>query len=315
MANYVKIGSLGPRLPDYDPEEAADATADRMIAFWRGKLESVLPDKPDLIVVPEACDRPNGTPKKSLADYYRARGDRVRDFFSDVAKANGCYVAYSAIREIPEEGTWRNSTVIFDRQGEPAGVYNKNHVVIEERTVQNILYGKDAPLIECAFGRVACAICFDLNFDELRLKYAAAGPDLIVFCSMYHGGLMQRYWAYSCRAHFVGAIHNSPCAVISPTGEMLASSTNYQDYVIATVNLDCRVCHYDYNGQRFREMKKKYGPKVRIADPGYLGSVLVSSETDEFTVEEVLDEFHVERLDDYFKRALAHRHAEGNMER
>jgi hypothetical protein len=204
--------------------------------------------------------------------------------------------------------------VILDRKGDTAGIYNKNHVVIEERTVQNILYGKEAPLIECDFGRVACAICFDLNFDELRLKYAAAKPDLIVFCSMYHGGLMQRYWAYSCRAHFVGAIHNNPCAVISPVGEILASSTNYQDYVTTTVNLDCRVCHFDYNGQRFREIKKKYGPQVKITDPGYLGSVLVSSETEALTVDQVIDEFHVEGLDDYFARALAHRHAPGNME-
>ena len=68
------------------------------------------------------------------------------------------------------------------------------------------LCGKDAPVFECDFGRVAFAICFDLNFDELRLKYVKAKPDLIIFSSMYHGGLMQAYWAYSCRAYFVGAI-------------------------------------------------------------------------------------------------------------
>jgi len=73
-------------------------------------------------------------------------------------------------------------------------------------TESGILYGREAPVFDCDFGRVAFAICFDLNFDELRLKYVKAKPDLIVFSSVYHGGLMQAYWAYSCRAHFIGAV-------------------------------------------------------------------------------------------------------------
>jgi len=64
--------------------------------------------------------------------------------------------------------------------------------VIEETTQDGVLCGKEAPVFECDFGRVACAICFDLNFDELRLKIAKARPDLILFCSMYHGGLDAR---------------------------------------------------------------------------------------------------------------------------
>lgn len=314
MANYVKISSLGPRPLAVEVEEKPQQIVELMKAFWKGKMDQVLPDRPDLIVAPECCDRPAGFPAEKRLEYYCTRGDQMRDFFAAAARENECYVAYSAEREIEEDHTWRNSTVILDRAGNVAGVYNKNHVVVEERTECNTLYGKDAPVIECDFGRVACAICFDLNFDELRLKYVKAKPDLVVFCSAYHGGLMQRYWAYSCRAHFVGAIPGAPCAVISPVGEILASSTNYFEYVTAAVNLDCRVCHLDYNRPRLQAMKEKYGPKVKIVDPGYLGSVLVSSETDEFTVKDVIEEFEIETLDEYMPRALAHRHAPGNIE-
>ena len=316
MANVVKISTVGSWPPAADPLLAPDQVVDHVIEFWKEKLARVLPDRPDLIVVPECCDRPLGYPKDRIHEYYRGRGDRVLDFFSGVAKANRCNVAHSAVREIPKDGTWRNSTTLLDRSGEVAGVYNKNHVVIEERTVQNILYGKDAPLIECDFGRVACGICFDLNFDELWVRYAAARPDLLVFCSAYHGGLMQRYRAYQCRAHFVGAIGSatSPSAVISPVGEIVASSTNYRDDVTHTVNLDCRVCHLDYNGARFQALKVKYGPRATIADPGRLGSVLVSSETDACTVDEMIAEFGIEVLDDYFARVRAHRAEPGNVE-
>jgi len=36
-------------------------------------------------------------------------------------------------------------------------------------------------------------------------------------------------------------------------------------------------------------MKRKHGPKVRIHDPGFLGSVLISSETDEFTIQDLCE--------------------------
>ena len=306
MAKRVSISTIGAAPPRGTPP--LDEAADRMMAHWRAELAQVLPDKPDLIVVPEACDRFPEQPKEERLAYYRCRGNRMRDFFADVARQHDTYIAYSASRQV-DDGSWRNSTQIIDRCGEVAGIYNKNHVVIEETTDYGILCGKDAPLIACDFGRVACAICFDLNFDELRLKYVAQRPDLIVFCSMYHGGLMQRYWAYSCRAHFVGAIAGRPSAIISPTGEILASSTNYFDHVTRTVNLDCCIAHLDYNEERLRKMKKKYGPEVTIADPGFLGSVLITSEHESVSALEMVAEFEIELLDDYWERALAHRHA------
>ena len=241
------------------------------------------------------------------------RGDQVRDFFADVAGDTACYIAYSAAREVAD-GTWRNSTQLLDRSGRVAGIYNKNHVVIEETTKAGILCGREAPIIECDFGRVACAICFDLNFDELRLKYVAAKPDLLLFSSMYHGGLMQAYWAYSCRAHFAGAIAGDQSAVISPLGETLATTTNYFDHVTTTVNLDCQLVHLDYNWGKLSAMKAKYGSRVKMTDPGHLGPVLISSETDEFTVKDMVAEFEFELLDDYMARALAHRHDPKNME-
>ena len=312
MANYVKISTLGPRLLTENPG-TSQAAVDHVIEFWKGELNQVLPDHPDLIVVPEACDRYTAHSLEERLAYYRVRGNRVRDFFADTARKHRCHIAYSAAREMPD-GTWRNSTQLIGRDGQVLGIYNKNHVVITENTEGGILYGRDAPIIECDFGRVACAICFDLNFDELRLKYVQAKPDLILFSSMYHGGLMQTYWAYSCRAHLVTAVARSPSAIISPVGRVLASTTNYFDFVTATVNLDCKVVHLDFNWDKLKAMKEKYGPKVSVFDPGYLDPVLIASETEERTSEDLVEEFEIELLDDYFARSLAHRHDPRNVE-
>ncbi len=312
MANYVKISTIGAS-PLRENPGAGQKAVDRMIAHWRDELAQVLPDLPDLIVVPEACDRYPAHSREERLSYYRVRGNQVRDFFAETARKHRCYIAYSAAREL-SDGTWRNSTQIINRDGEVIGIYNKNHVVITETTEWGILCGRDAPVIECDFGRVACLICFDLNFDELRLKYARARPDLLIFSSLYHGGLMQGYWAYSCQAHMVTAVAGLPSAIISPLGNVLATSTNYFDFATHVVNLDCQVAHLDFNWEKLRAMKAKYGSQVSIFDPGHLGVVLISSESDEFTSKDLVCEFEIELWDEYYARSLAHRHDPRNME-
>ena len=95
---------------------------------------------------------------------------------------------------------------------------------------------------------------------------------------------------------------------------MIAASSSYRPYIVETINLDCRVAHLDYNGGKLRELKKKYGPEVRIDTPSHLGSVLIASESESVSAADMVAEFEIELLDDYFGRALAHRHAPGNME-
>ena len=149
------IASLsGSRTIQHDLSQPFQKGVDKMIAFWEGQLAPVLPNRPDLIVIPEASDRFLNIPGSQRQEYYRVRKNQVRDFWSKVARDNNCLVAYSACREMPD-GTWRNSTQIIDRQGEVVGVYNKNHLVVAENTVHGILAGKDAPLIKTTSGQSA----------------------------------------------------------------------------------------------------------------------------------------------------------------
>jgi len=312
---YITIATIGSGPASVTSDAKPQQVVDKMIDHWKRQFAKVLPDRPDLIVVPEACDRPSGFSGEKLQKYYKVRKDQVQQFFAKTARENNCYMVYSAYRIMPD-GTKRNSSVLIDRKGNLVGIYNKNHPTIGE--IENrTLCGKEAPVFECDFGRVAMAICFDLNFDELRLKYVKAKPDIIIFSSMYHGGLMQSYWAYSCRCHFVGAIAGraAPSEIHNPLGQTIASNTNYFDFAVARVNLDCELAHLDYNWGKLRKLKAKYGPKVTISDPGCLGSVLVSSEHETISVDEMIKEFEIELLDDYFTRALAYRHKPGNIEK
>ena len=313
MARYVKVSAVAPRPLEMNPQQDLNACVDHMIAHWDSWLEKVLCDAPDLIVLPEACDRPaNFTPERLLA-YYVVRQNRILDHFRETARTRRCNIAYSAARGMPD-GSFRNSIQFINRRGELDGIYNKNHLVTSEFTEAGMLYGREAPIIRTDFGRVAGIICFDLNYQELREKYIRSQPELLVFSSLYHGGLMQPYWAYACRSYFIGSVAGDQCAVIDPQGEPVARSTNYTAYVTADINLDYKIAHFDYNEEKFRAAKRKYGPKLKIRDPGHLGSVLLTSESVEFSMDEVVSEFKIELLDDYFTRSLADRHATGHIE-
>lgn len=307
MARHVKISTIGAASPCSAPDVASQQLFEKMTSFWDAKLAVVWPDCPDLVVLPETCDRFANFQPKQILEFARMWGDDLLEFFREQARRHRCYLAYPTMRLL-DDGTRLNSMLMIGRSGEIVGAYDKNHVVIYETTDLGIISGNKAPLFECDFGTVAGAICFDLNFEELRLQYQAARPDVIVFSSMYHGGLMQPYWAYSCRAHFVGCVSAPACpsAILSPVGHELATTTNYFDTVTATVNLDCCVAYLGWNWEKLSALKEKYGPQVSIYDPGRLGAVLISSETHERTVQEMVAEFEIELIDDYMARSLAH---------
>ncbi|RIH62801.1 carbon-nitrogen hydrolase family protein [Mariniphaga sediminis] len=306
-ANYVTVATIGNRLTEVDQSQGMQKGVEQVIGFWQAKLEQVLPDKPDLIVLPELCDRPAGLTKEKLDEYYGVRKKQVLDFFASVAKENHCYIIFGTKWEA-EDGVWRNSSILLDRKGKVAGVYHKNFPTIWE-IESGIVPGKEATVFECDFGTVACAICYDLNFTELCESYAAQKPDILAFSSMYHGGLMQEYWAYQCRSFFVGAtgFRDVPSEIRNPLGEVVGSNTNYFDFTVATINLDCKLVHLDYNMDKLTKLKEKYGSKVIITDPGRLGSVLVSSEHENISAEEMIKEFGIELLDDYFERSRVFR--------
>ena len=85
-------------------------------------------------------------------------------------------------------------------------------------------------------------------------------PDLIIFSSMYHGGIVQQEWAYNCRAYFAGAICGCQSRILNPFGEECATSTNYQDYITGRINLDYALAHIDRNraSGKFRTVSRHY---------------------------------------------------------
>lgn len=299
----VKVATIGARPPQFDKSIGYEQMVKRMINFWQREISNVLPDKPDLIVLQEACDFPWGLNSNEKNEYVNVRKDKFQDFIASVAKENKCYILFGTKR-VSNDGTSRNSGVLMDRNGKLAGIYDKNYPTIGE-IESGIVPSNEVPILKTDFGRIAVALCFDLNYEEHMARYVELKPDIILFPSVYHGGFIQSVWAYTCRSYFVGAIRTSGrnSEIINPLGEIIASSTNYANYAVKEINLDYKLAHLDYNRQGLKKLKEKYGTEVDIHDPGGLGVVMVTSNHDTINANQMLKEFGIEVLDDYFSRS------------
>ena len=290
---------------DLDPRKAVD----QMREHWRSRIERVLPDRPDIIVLPENCDRPHGAAFQDswYQEYLEVRGDGILEMISEIARSHRSAVAYPAHRQ-DDSGRWFNSTQVIDDRGEVAGIYNKVFLTIGEHEEDGLAYGHEPVAVELEFGRVVPIICFDLNFEELREQVGALAPDMLLFSSAFHGGYLQQHWAYTLGVPFVASVYPpAPSGILSATGENLAQTTNYHEEVTVRVNLDSELIHLAYNEERFAEIKLRYGSRVRIHDPGRIGVVLISSEDDSLAIDDVIDEFGLERVRNYFDRVRSHR--------
>ena len=308
MSRYVTVAAISIS-PIYTYEQALPrgiTMTDQIIAMLEREIQPVLWDKPDLIVLPEYVDLLYGGMVADSKRLCQENGDRVLQFLQDLARQNQCYITYPTRMVLPD-GTARNTVRMIDRAGKVIGTYNKNFVMVTETENYNILCGEDIPVFDCDFGRVCAIVCLDLNFEEDRRRIKELKPDITVFCSRFHGGFLQNYFAYDTRSYFVSALAKLPCQILSPLGEKIAGSTNYCPYVISRINLDYALCHLDFNEQKLRAAKEKYGPKLTIQDPGFLGSVLLTSETEGLTAQQVLEEFGLEALDEYLARSCRHR--------
>lgn len=282
--------------PPPTPVESADA----VVAHLEAQLEAVWPDTPDIVLLPECCDQPGPVGLLAYQAFLRLHAAVLQRSIARIASAHQTHIAFTSLTPIGSN-RWHNTLEIIGRDGESKGHYAKTHLTQPELDAE-IVCGEGPVIIETDFGRIAPIICFDLNFMQLRGQVAKLSPDLILFPSMFHGGPLQKAWAVDCATHFAAAVRDQPSEILSPVGAALATTTTYTKHVTQEINLDSTAVHLDHHAEKLHTLKQEQGSAVRIDDPGKLGRVLVSSESDNISVDEMLQRYNIECASDYLAR-------------
>jgi len=302
VSHYVTISTVGGPPCEVPPGTSDETAVDTILRWLEKNLDQVLPDNPDIIALTEDAAGPAGYSPGNNPDFYEKIERPVIDLLSGKAKKHKTNIIYAGY--LREDSKLYNTQRLINRSGEVTAMYKKAFPTIGE-VEMGVTPGSEQGLIKSDIGNIAGVICFDLNFHPALFHTAALHPDLIVFSSMYHGGFMQQVWAYFCRSHFASAVDSGPCEIYNPAGVKIASTTNYFNTATGTANFDGALFHVDYNifDGKYKEAKKYYGPGIKISDPGYLGAVYITSESTEFTINDIAKKFELEKLDDYFKRS------------
>jgi len=220
------------------------ADSDRLYQWELDALDRC-DDSMDLIVMPEACDVPAFAKTKEdfLASYHKYNAG-ILTKAAETAKRCRAMLFVNAVCKVgeAEDGTelLRNTTYAFDREGQPAGTYDKQHLTPGEVSKRKLdsdytfRYTKPT-VIEMEGIRFAFLTCYDFYFYEAFAALARVQPDVIIGCSHQrtdsHGALemMTRFCAYNTGAWVVRSSvsmgEDSPVGggsmIVSPDGTLL----------------------------------------------------------------------------------------------
>ncbi|MBN1395637.1 MAG: carbon-nitrogen hydrolase family protein [Pirellulales bacterium] len=267
-------------------------------------------DKPDIILLTEGCMQ--NTPRSATPEEHNAGAEPlpapgpITEFLARKAKQHRCYIIAGYWRKDPRGRGRYNSAVLIDRKGELVGWYDKVFPTIPEMQ-SGVIPGRKAVVFDTDFGRIGAMICFDLNFPELAEQYKDEGIELLCFLSDFRGGEMVPALARKHHWFIASAVPEEDGVIVDPLGRALAKSSHYGRVVFARVNLDSRTAHIDFNVDRVRRMKEKYGPLVRIDTASPEAVYFISSLHPERSINDMMREFEIEDYDAYLDRSRRER--------
>ena len=259
--------------------------------------------KSDLVAFPEICNVLGADAPWSHAE--PLDGPTI-SALSAKAREHGIYVVAPLLTL--EEGRHYNSAVLIDRNGEISGVYHKN-CPTHNKLDSGVTPGTQVPVFETDFGRVGLCICFDLNYWEVGSALAANRAELVLWPSMWPGGRMLGKWAMEFGFH-LGAIYTHQSTLVDVAGREILSvaravstRTGRVPLVTATIDMDRRLLHHDYNLDRMQPLFAKYGESAAFVEwLAHECLVVFGSDLKDVPSDALIAEFGLETMVDYLAR-------------
>lgn len=142
----------------------------------------------DLFVLPELWTFPflfkerGKGPKieEQLAEYGETLTGETAKFVSELAARYKVWIAAGSLPVRHEDGAYRNTCVIFDREGKIVGDYSKVHLCGWCEETGAFANGGGIKVFPTEIGILSPIICYDIRFPELARSAALKGADLLV---------------------------------------------------------------------------------------------------------------------------------------
>lgn len=263
------------------------------------RMEEVAGMHPDIVCLPELFNTKWVNEKKSLSDIAEdimAPG-QVISRMAAFARKNNLYVVCPLITT--KEGLFYNSSLLIDRKGKIAGVYNQIHPT-KTQIVSNkankgggIVPGAiNQPIFETDFGKVGMQMGLDANWPEGWAKLKKKKADIVLYPSTFSGGRMLNYYALK-NNYYILTSTTRESRVIDMSGNNLDITSEFVPYTWATINLEkVNVPTWPTNGY-LPDLFKKYGDRLRIKVWPNTDVITIESRDPKLSLQKVLKEFEI----------------------
>jgi predicted amidohydrolase len=183
----------------------------------------------------------------------------VLDALGGKAGELGTYVVVPmALADDPAEGMQSNAAVLLDRSGQPAGVYRKVHLaggLGSQPPEGGAAPGRDFPVFECDFGKVACQICYDMAYDDGWETLAGKGAELVIWPSQWPGQINPAARALHHGFYVLSSTWRNNACLVDPTGHVIREIRS-DGVFVEQVDLEYVLLHWHaslLNGKAFDE--------------------------------------------------------------
>ena len=154
---------------------------EKIAEFLINELQKV--EKDSLIVLPEYSNA-GGISDIESENAALPRANKMLKMAATISKEKAAYVAINVLEE--REGKIKNSTYLFDKQGNIAFVYDKIHLPPSEIAL-GVQYGDGACVCDLDGIRFGFLTCYDVYFNEQIEYLASQKPDIILIPGYQRG--------------------------------------------------------------------------------------------------------------------------------
>lgn len=276
-------------------------TPTEMVSKMLKKMEQVAPYQPDIVCLTELFAFMNVPKSPPLSKCAEEAPGPICKRIGEYAKKHNCYVVCPTYTK--QNRRYYNSSVLIDRQGDVVGEYHKIHPTTGE-VKKGIRPGAlKPPVFKTDFGTIGMQICFDANWYDGWRYLRKAGAEIVFWPSAYPGGKLLDSLARLNKYHIVTSTRSNPTRVIDVTGDELATSGRFKDWVCVPINLEKVCVHIWPYVQKFSALRAKYGRKLRIRILGHEDWAVIESRCADIKVAEVLKEFDIPTFEEHIVQA------------
>lgn len=256
-------------------------------------------DKPDLLLLPEVF-LVNDTPGAwSYPANMEEEGNATYQRLGAAAHSYNAYIAAPLLTR--KDRVVHNSTVLFDRRGEPVFTYHKAFPTPTEIENGVVPGTRTPPCFDADFGRVGIAICYDLKFQPLFKHYYEQSMELLLFPTYFPGGLRLQTWAYLYEFHAVSShAQGYESMFVNNLGHVVAQANMFTQALTHEFELDSVVVPYWGNHEAVGRAKEKYGPQLEMDIHRAEGDVILRYRGTDTTAREILREFGIRTRSEFY---------------